>query len=227
MKDENFTPLSYEASVRYLIEKSNKRAWLVAFCSLFTAICAVIAVAFITPLKTVEPYVIRVDNITGAVDIITSVNEEEFTSSEAIDKYFVAQYVKLREGYFYNMLEKDYILVQIYSAPNIAADYRTIYEGDDARQEKLKNLYEVDIDINSVVLGDSMQENIKTATIRFNQIIKNVAAEQSDTMISKKTKIVTLAYEYSPKTLSDEDERLKNPLGFKVVTYRIDDEIQR
>lgn len=227
MKDENFTPISYEASIRYLIEKSNRRAWLVAFCSLIVAICATLAVAFITPLKTVEPYVIRVDNVSGSVDIITSVNEEEFTSSEAIDKYFVSQYVKLREGYFYNMLEKDYILVQIYSAPNIAADYRMIYEGDNARQEKLKNLFEVDIDINSVVLGDSMQEGIKTATIRFNQIVKNVALEQSDSIVSKHSKLVTLAYEYSPKTLSDEDERLKNPLGFKVVTYRIDDEIQR
>ena len=45
--------------------------------------------------------------------------------------------------------------------------------------------------------------------------------------MSVNSKVATLSYEYSPANLSTEDERLKNPLGFKVITYRIDDEIRR
>ncbi|EDO7342202.1 hypothetical protein GKJ49_08940 [Campylobacter coli] len=77
MKNEFNTAIDYEASFRYLIEKSNKRAWLIAFISIFIAIISIIAVVLLTPLKTIEPYVIRVDNTTGMVDILTMLDEKD------------------------------------------------------------------------------------------------------------------------------------------------------
>lgn len=217
------TAISYEASIRYLVEKSNRRAWLIAFLSIFISIISVTAVVFLTPLKSVEPYVIRVDNTTGMVDIITSVNQTEFVSdNEALDKYFTTSYVKIREGYFYNILQNDYTTVQIWSSPEVSSDYLKIYEGDNSRVDILKNRTEIDIEINSVTLGNS--NGMKMATIRFNQIYKDA---KSRTITNKKAKIVTLAYDYSPQSLMTENERLINPLGFKVLTYRVDDEVER
>ncbi|WP_304342072.1 virB8 family protein [Campylobacter ureolyticus] len=217
------TAISYEASIRYLVEKSNRRAWLIAFLSIFISIISVTAVVFLTPLKSVEPYVIRVDNTTGMVDIITSVNQTEFISdNEALDKYFTTSYVKIREGYFYNILQNDYTTVQIWSSPEVSSDYLKIYEGDNSRVDILKNRTEIDVEINSVTLGNS--NGMKMATIRFNQIYKDA---KSRTITNKKAKIVTLAYDYSPQSLMTENERLINPLGFKVLTYRVDDEVER
>lgn len=217
------TAISYEASIRYLVEKSNRRAWLIAFLSIFLSIISVTAVVFLTPLKSVEPYVIRVDNTTGMVDIITSVNQTEFVSdNEALDKYFTTSYVKIREGYFYNILQNDYTTVQIWSSPEVSSDYLKIYEGDNSRVDILKNRTEIDVEINSVTLGNS--NGMKMATIRFNQIYKDA---KSRTITNKKAKIVTLAYDYSPQSLMTENERLINPLGFKVLTYRVDDEVER
>lgn len=217
------TAISYEASIRYLVEKSNRRAWLVAFLSIFISIISVTAVVFLTPLKSVEPYVIRVDNTTGMVDIITSVKQSEFISdNEALDKYFTTSYVKIREGYFYNILQNDYTTVQIWSSPEVSSDYLKIYEGDNSRVDILKNRTEIDVEINSVTLGNS--NGMKMATIRFNQIYKDA---KSRTITNKKAKIVTLAYDYSPQSLMTENERLINPLGFKVLTYRVDDEVER
>ena len=217
------TAISYEASIRYLVEKSNRRAWLIAFLSIFISIISVTAVVFLTPLKSLEPYVIRVDNTTGMVDIITSVNQTEFVSdNEALDKYFTTSYVKIREGYFYNILQNDYTTVQIWSSPEVSSDYLKIYEGDNSRVDILKNRTEIDVEINSVTLGNS--NGMKMATIRFNQIYKDA---KSRTITNKKAKIVTLAYDYSPQSLMTENERLINPLGFKVLTYRVDDEVER
>lgn len=217
------TAISYEASIRYLVEKSNRRAWLIAFLSIFISIISVTAVVFLTPLKSVEPYVIRVDNTTGMVDIITSVNQTEFVSdNEALDKYFTTSYVKIREGYFYNILQNDYTTVQIWSSPEVSSDYLKIYEGDNSRVDIFKNRTEIDVEINSVTLGNS--NGMKMATIRFNQIYKDA---KSRTITNKKAKIVTLAYDYSPQSLMTENERLINPLGFKVLTYRVDDEVER
>lgn len=116
--DENIA-LTYEASLRYLIEKSNQRAWLIAFIASFISILSIVAICLLTPLKTVEPYVIKVDNKTGETGIVTILNEENFTSSEVLDKFFINEYVKSREGYYYNILQKDYLKVQLYSSAEV------------------------------------------------------------------------------------------------------------
>lgn len=218
MKNEFNTAIDYEASFRYLIEKSNKRAWIIAFVSIFVAIISIIAVVLLTPLKTIEPYVIRVDNTTGIVDILTILDEKEISSNEALDKYFISQYVKAREGYYYELLNQDYLLTQLMSSEKVANEYRAWYEGENARDQILKNSNEVNVQILSVVLGNS--NGVKTSTIRTLITTKNL----SSGAITQETKVITLSYEYILAKASEEN-RILNPLGFKVLTYRIDSEI--
>ena len=210
----------FETSIHYLIEQSNKRMWLIASVSGLIAILSIIAVLLLTPLKEVEPYVIRVDNVTGAVDIISILNEEQITGNEALDKHFIAQYVKAREGYFYDMLNNDYTLVQLLSTPSVAETYRALYQGDKARDAVLKNFVQIFVDILSIVLTDS--NGVKTATIRTNLRTKNRNSGEENISY----KVVTLSYEYQIGKI-DERHRLLNPLGFKVLTYRTDEEIRR
>lgn len=220
MKNEFNSAIDYEASFRYLIEKSNKRAWLIAFVSIFVSILCLIAVVLLTPLKTIEPYVIRVDNTTGMVDILTTLNEKEIKENEALDKYFISTYVKTREGYYYDLLNQDYLLTQLMSSEKVANEYRAWYEGDNARDQILKNSNEVSVQILSVVLGQS--NGIKTSTIRAIITTKNLASKGT----TQATKVITLSYDYILAKASEEN-RFLNPLGFKVLTYRIDDEVSK
>ncbi|EAJ1462026.1 type IV secretion system protein [Campylobacter upsaliensis] len=220
MKNDFNTALDYEASFRYLIEQSNKRAWLISFVAIFIASLSLIAVVLLTPLKTIEPYVIRVDNTTGMVDILTLLDEKEITQNEALDKYFISQYIKAREGYYYELLNQDYLLTQLMSSENVANEYRALYEGDTARDQILKNSNEVSVQILSVVLGES--NGVKTSTIRANITTKNLSSRGT----SQATKVITLSYDYTLGKASEEN-RLLNPLGFKVLTYRIDNEVEK
>ncbi|MCR8712836.1 virB8 family protein [Campylobacter sp. W0066.1] len=215
----NSNALNFEASVRYLIEKSNQRAWLVAFISMAISIIAVIAVIFLTPIKTTEPYVIRVDNTTGMVDIITSLQEEQISSIEALDKYFISQYIKAREGYYYKFLNQDYVLTQLMSDENVANEYRAIYAGDNALDQIYKDNVEVSVKILSIVLGNS--NGVKTSTIRA-LITKKDSVTKST---QQSTKVITLAYDFLLAKTSEEN-RILNPLGFKVTNYRVDEEIR-
>lgn len=212
--------MDFESSVRYLIEQSNKRAWLIAFVSVSVATLSIFAVLLLTPLKTVEPYVIRVDNTTGMVDILTVLDEKQISSIEALDKHFIAQYVKAREGYYYDILNQDYIFVQLLSTPEIAESYRKIYAGDNARDAELGNATQVEVQIFSIVLGESNGEKTATARINLKTTNKNSKSE------SMATKVITLTYKYQVAQV-DEENRLLNPLGFKVSNYRIDEEITR
>ncbi|EAV9801827.1 type IV secretion system protein, partial [Campylobacter jejuni] len=209
MKNEFNTAIDYEASFRYLIEKSNKRAWLIAFISIFIAIISIIAVVLLTPLKTIEPYVIRVDNTTGMVDILTMLDEKEIKANEALDKYFISTYVKAREGYYYDLLNQDYLLTQLMSSEKVANEYRALYEGDNARDQILKNSNEVSVQILSIVLGES--NGVKTATVRAIITTKNLTSKGT----TQATKVITLSYDYILAKASEEN-RFLNPLGFKV-----------
>ncbi|WP_317948957.1 type IV secretion system protein, partial [Campylobacter jejuni] len=208
MKNEFNTAIDYEASFRYLIEKSNKRAWLIAFISIFIAIISIIAVVLLTPLKTIEPYVIRVDNTTGMVDILTMLDEKEIKANEALDKYFISTYVKAREGYYYDLLNQDYLLTQLMSSEKVANEYRALYEGDNARDQILKNSNEVSVQILSIVLGES--NGVKTATVRAIITTKNLTSKGT----TQATKVITLSYDYILAKASEEN-RFLNPLGFK------------
>ncbi|WJT10878.1 VirB8/TrbF family protein [Vibrio harveyi] len=84
-------------------KKSEKRAWLVAISVGLIAILEAVGLAALAPLKTVEPYVIRVDNNTGVVDVVSSLNETDGEikagAQESLDKYWLGQYLRHRESY--------------------------------------------------------------------------------------------------------------------------------
>ncbi len=56
--------------------RSRRLAWSVAATAGALAMAGVVAVVGLTPLKTVEPFVIRVDQATGAVDLARGLTDE-------------------------------------------------------------------------------------------------------------------------------------------------------
>src|SRR3546814_21200680 len=58
------------------------------------------AVLALSPLKTVVPYVVTVDRSTGATEVTQELRgDKTITYDEAIRKYFLADYVRAREGW--------------------------------------------------------------------------------------------------------------------------------
>ena len=80
--------------------RSKRLAWMVAGVASGLAITGVAAIAMLTPLKTVAPYVITVDKATGASEITSPMSgDRQITYNEAVAKYFLADYVRNREGW--------------------------------------------------------------------------------------------------------------------------------
>ena len=211
--------LDFESSRLYIIDKSNKRAWLVTFIFGFISLLLTIAIIVMLPLKKVDLAVVKVDK-NGFLDVITNIQEEILTTSEAWDKHFIYKYVKTREQYFYNILNQDYETTQLYSSKKVADNY--IEEMTNEKYGKTsiyKNNVELDVNILSIVLNES--NGTRTSTIRAEIIKKDASSEN----IEKNIKVITLAYEYLPIKLNTKN-RLENPLGFVVSSYRVDEEIK-
>lgn len=216
--DKN-SALDFETSRSYLINKSNKRAWLVAIISLFVTVLLVIAIVVMLPLKRVDVVAVKVDK-NGFVEVVTNLEEQIMKTDEAIDKHFIARYVKTREQYFYNTLNQDYERTQMLSSKLVSDNYiKFMTESKVGRYETLKNKFEIEAEILSIVLNDS--NGTKTSTIRVETKTKDITT----TNIVQNIKVITLTYDYLPMKQNSKS-RLENPLGFVVNSYRIDEEIK-
>src|SRR3546814_16402197 len=75
--------------------RSKRLAWIIAVMAGSLAIAAIAAVAMLTPLKTVTPYVITVDKATGASENAAPLTgERPDTYNEAVAKYFLPDYAR-------------------------------------------------------------------------------------------------------------------------------------
>src|SRR4051812_18284661 len=72
-------------------DRSRRIAWVTAGVASLLAVVSVGAVAALTPLKTVEPFVIRVDSATGIVDVVNAFDNAREIYDEAVTRYFAAR----------------------------------------------------------------------------------------------------------------------------------------
>jgi type IV secretion system protein VirB8 len=81
-------------------KRSVRLAWSVAALSGLLAIVSVGAVAALTPLKRVEPFVIEVDKATGQTSVVPGLHgTNPMTYDVSVKRYFLSRYVKDREGW--------------------------------------------------------------------------------------------------------------------------------
>lgn len=196
--------------------RSKRLAWIVASVASGLAITGVAAVAMLTPLKTVAPYVITVDNATGASEITSPMTgDRQITYNEAVSKYFLADYVRNREGWIPQARQEFFEGVLAMSSRDEQARWTAFYAKDNPRspQSVFTDLDTVFIAIKSVTF---VSKNV--AQIRFTKTLQRGGSSTDTPAIA----IVTFDTTDTPTT---EQQRFKNPLGLEVQSYRADMEV--
>jgi type IV secretion system protein VirB8 len=209
---------SWDADRLRTEQRSRRLAWGVAGFAALVATAAVGAVAALAPLKTVAPYVIRVDRSTGAVDVVSALKSgAPMTYEEAVTKHFLAQYVRAREGWLAPAAEANFRQVSIMSTP--------------AEQERWADAFRpANPQSPQVVYGPTGEAQVEiravsfvspgVADVRFHRAVRTAQqAAESDW-------IATVVFHYAKAPMAEGD-RLRNPLGFQVTSYRSDPEVVR
>ncbi len=196
--------------------RSRRLAWTVAAGAAGLAAVAVGAVAALAPLKTVEPFVIRVDRATGAVDVMTGLKgPDHLTYEEAVTKYFLGAYVRAREGWLPQAAEQNFRQVSIMSSP--AEQQRWAEAFRPANPQSPQVLWGPQaqslIDIRAISFVSPT-----VADVRFHRTLRQGQQE------TRSDWIATIAFDYARAPMAEAD-RLRNPLGFQVSSYRADPEV--
>lgn len=196
--------------------RSRRIAWIVASVAIALAIVAVLAIMALTPLKTVVPYVVTVDRSTGATDVTQELRgDKSITYDEAIRKYFLADYVRTREGWIPQAREEFFRKVLALSTREEQARWTAFYKKDnpDSPQIQFTANDAVFVAIRSVAF---ISPNV--AQVRF------VKRLERDQQAIETPAIATITFDVLSKP-ETEAGRYANPLGFQVKSYRADAEV--
>ena len=207
---------AFESAEIDRVRSSAKTAWRISAACLLIAGLSVGAVAGLTPLKAVQPFLVRVDNNTGFTDIVTTLKHQEQSYGEVIDKAYLSRYVRDREGYDWYTVQDTFDEVNLMSDPALQADLVRLYkDSPNAPHKVLTDRFRINVKILSVsFIG-------KTAQVRYEKTMIPLTSEK--TVLPPQRYIATISYEYRDVSMPDE-ARLINPLGFTVTSWRTDKE---
>ena len=204
---------TWETSKVLELEKSKRIAWRVASGAGALAFAAVIAVAAMTPLKKTIPYVIRVDNSTGIVDVTESLQDGKTNYEEAVNKYFTQWYVRYREGYSRELSEEYYYNVGIMSNSTEQQKYYQWFNPKNPLSPL--NVYAQYARVKIRIKSTSFI-NPTTALVRYSKEVERGTDRAQVTHWA-----ATIVFKYSSAPMAEKDRGI-NPLGFQVAEYRND-----
>lgn len=214
---------AWELDRSLVLERSERRAWWVASASAAIALLSAAAIFVQGPLRQIVGVPIVVDRTTGETTIQQRLSAETVPQQDALDKHNVAVFVRAREGYSWWWLQRDFDQVARMAIPVVFADYARQFEGEPALQKRLVGSEEWRINIVSVrLLAGGRRANKGEATVTYDKTVRLTDRNLPD---NTSRHVASLLYDYQPRVLSREKDRLDNPLGFVVTAYRSDPEI--
>lgn len=204
-------------------QQSTRRAWRVAAAGWVCAIAASVALSLLSPLKKVEPFLIRVDSSTGVVDVVP-VYAGQAPLEESVTRYFLSHYVSTCERFNFATAESDY---EECGAFHTAQRNQTWYAlWNQANPRSPLNLHRdgslVSVQIESVSFFKRASGVTDLAQVRY------LKAERADATASDRVShwIATIQYGYGSPS-KDAKTRAWNPLGFKVLDFNTEAEASR
>ncbi len=218
----------YQDKYQHVMVQRNIFA-LLAMLALVAAVVAVFAVLRMAPLKTVEPYLLQIDPKTGITQKVEPISRNQYAASEAVDRYFTAMYLRVRESYNFSILRYNYNIVRLMSTPDVFYGFRSEVNASNPNSlaARLGANGQRDIRIRSMSyiqnprqLGE--REEVTPTKIMQARITTVDSAPNAADLVQQW--VVTITFEYASLNLNEE-EQLLNPLGYTVTSYQIQREI--
>jgi type IV secretion system protein VirB8 len=197
-------------------------AWRVAGAGWLCAVTSGMSLLLLTPLKKTEPFVIRVDNSTGIVDVVP-VYTGTANMDQAVSRYFLTHYITICERFNFATAESDYqecgafhgarrnqAWSALWNRNNPASPLNLHKDGSTVRSE-----------VESVSFFQRGNGGNDLAQVRY------VKAERdgSDGMERTTHWIATVQYAYTVPS-NDPVMRRWNPLGFRIMELVSEPEVR-
>ncbi len=191
---------------------------IISLCSLIASLLAVYTVKSLTPLKSVEPFIIQIEEKSGITQLVEPLDRSKLQAPEALDNYFLWSYVRARETYHPADQRRNWNITRIMSSKDVFSEYLLDVSPNNPTSAR-------------AVLGGAGTRVLSDPTVTYlddpERKVAQVRFLVEETFKKVKTrypKIATIEYKYFDLELK-RAERLVNPLGFQSLSYRLDEEV--
>jgi type IV secretion system protein VirB8 len=212
---------SFESDSVELAKKEARIYKKVSITAVLVAVLAIGALAASMPFKTVEPYVLRVDDATGYVSAVRPLKDaQSITYGEVLDKHWLSNFMVARNGYEWETVQNSFNTVKVMSTDKVFGAYSNYIQGKQSPTETFVDKKIINVKVHGVSFLPRTSTTEVLAQVQFTRSIENgrglLATGYKPTRWT-----ATVTFDYKAK-INTEDERRLNPLGFQVTSYRED-----
>ena len=198
---------------------SGRRGWIAAGVGGVLALLGFSMATFQSLRPPPAPYPVVVDRTTGETNVVATLDASNVPALAALDQHNAAVFVRSRESYNFQLLQRDYDQVARMTVPDTWAPYGSQFAGERAMQTVIAAKEEHRVTVVSVRLTRSpVAGKSGEAVVTFDRQIRPT---QGQTPITTRF-VSTVRYEYRPTAMKKPADRIENPFGFVVTGYRAD-----
>jgi type IV secretion system protein VirB8 len=212
---------SWDADRAAQFRRSARAAWWAAGAGWLCAVASALALVLLMPLKRVDPFLVRVDNSTGIVDVVP-VFVGRATQEEAVTRYFLTHYLTVCERFNFATAESDYEECGAFHSAQRNQAWFALWTGTNPQSPL--NLHKdgssVRVQVNSVSFFTRASGLADLAQVRYLKALR----QGSGAAESVTHWVASIQYAYG-EPAKDPKTRRWNPLGFKIVDFRSEPEV--
>jgi len=212
---------SWDVDRRAQGRRTVRLALFVAGSGWMISLALAAALMVLMPLKRIEPFVIRVDNATGIVDVVP-VYSGKSAVPEAITRYLLIHYITVCERFNYATAESDYEECGAFHTAQRNQAWYALWNPTNPASPL--NLYKDGTNVRAQVVSVSFFKRANgvgdLAQVRYIKAKRTAGSPHEDTTHW----IATLQYAYADPS-ADPKLRAWNPLGFKIVDFKPEPEV--
>lgn len=204
-----------------VLRRGERRAWRIAAAATLCAVLCAAALAVLFPLVRIAPFLVRVDNSTGIVDVVP-MTDGPINPGEAVTRYLLTHYVSLCERFDSASAESDYAECGAFQTAQLNQAWYARW--NPANPDSPLNLYKDGSTVRASVVSVSFFRRASgladLAQVRYVKHLRRASggAEEATHWIA------TIQYAYASPSKNVQTRSL-NPLGFKVLDFRPEPEV--
>ncbi|MFM6973332.1 MAG: virB8 family protein [Alphaproteobacteria bacterium] len=209
-KDKKIKIKSWYSNRYQIVAVQRNVLLLLTATSIIMVAIAVFFVKNFMSSKSLEPYVIEINEKTGTAVVVQQITSQTFTANEVMKRYFINKYVQSSLSYNPRNYKENSEEVRLFSTSQIFNEYRNRINPYSLGSES-----QIGVKIRSLLFKDNM--NVEIRTTREIDIVGQKPATKNE--------IIYMTFYFAPELNLSIEERLINPLGFQVSKFEVAEEI--
>lgn len=213
---------AFEDEVFFTLRQQRNNWMKIAVGSIAIALLSIGCLIVILPLNQTKPFVVMVDKTTGQAEKLAEVRPATLEQQDAVQQAELVSYVVDRETYdpADNAIRIPDVMKR--STANAAESLAALWTSNSKQYPP--TVYGNEVRVRVVIKSISFSPSVRSNAPDLARVRMTKYREEKGRGTAERTFVATVGYMFKPKAEAKLEEVWKNPLGFNVVTYRIDAE---